>query len=113
MKNYIMRLAEEPFRKIKQGKKTVECRLLDEKRRKIKVGDVIKFRPRNEESEKIITEVVGLEKFKTFSELIDKVGTNPLGGGKKPDLLSELGKFYSSEEENKYSVLAISIKLVE
>lgn len=39
-----MRLADAPFDMIKSGKKTVEVRLNDEKRRQICVGDIIIFR---------------------------------------------------------------------
>lgn len=38
-----MRLNNEPFNKIKEGTKTVELRLLDEKRKTLRVGDKIIF----------------------------------------------------------------------
>ena len=38
-----MKLNKEPFEKIKSGEKTIELRLYDEKRRKIKAGDTICF----------------------------------------------------------------------
>ena len=38
-----MKLHPAPFEMIKSGKKTIELRLYDEKRRKIKVGDEIIF----------------------------------------------------------------------
>ena len=38
-----MRLNNEPFNKIKEGTKTVELRLLDEKRKALRVGDKIIF----------------------------------------------------------------------
>ena len=38
-----MRLNDEPFQAIKDGTKTIEMRLYDEKRRMIQVGDVIRF----------------------------------------------------------------------
>lgn len=38
-----MKLHESPFKKIKSGKKTVELRLYDDKRRKINIGDKILF----------------------------------------------------------------------
>lgn len=56
---YEMKLNAETFEKMKTGIKTVEIRLLDEKRRKPKAGDEIKFfklpekkRINNRESEK-------------------------------------------------------------
>ena len=38
-----MKLQEDPFERIKNGTKTVEFRLYDEKRRTIQIGDEIEF----------------------------------------------------------------------
>lgn len=38
-----MKLHSEPFEMIKSGRKTIELRLWDEKRQKIKIGDTIAF----------------------------------------------------------------------
>ena len=38
-----MKLLEDPFDRIKNGIKTIEFRLFDEKRRLIKIGDKIEF----------------------------------------------------------------------
>ena len=46
-----MKLKNEPFVSIKNGLKTIEMRLFDEKRKQIKVGDTIEF-----------TNIVSLEK---------------------------------------------------
>ena len=45
MKNMIhkMKLNESPFERIKNGTKTIEFRLYDEKRRQVKIGDKIEF----------------------------------------------------------------------
>lgn len=38
-----MKLQEDPFKRIKNGTKTVEFRLYDEKRQSIQIGDEIEF----------------------------------------------------------------------
>ena len=38
-----MRLNKEPFDEMKNGTKTIEFRLYDEKRQKVKIGDKIEF----------------------------------------------------------------------
>lgn len=38
-----MSLQSEPFEKIRDGKKTIELRLFDEKRKTIQLGDSIEF----------------------------------------------------------------------
>jgi ASC-1-like (ASCH) protein len=41
-----MRLHPEPFERVKSGEKNVECRLNDEKRQQLSVGDTIVFQNR-------------------------------------------------------------------
>ena len=43
MAEHIMKLHPEPFAKIKDGSKTIELRLYDEKRQRISIGDTIRF----------------------------------------------------------------------
>lgn len=70
-----MRLHDSPFTLIKNGSKTIELRLNDEKRSIIKIGDHIEFTNRVTE-EKILVEVINLHKYNSFEELykhFDKV----------------------------------------
>jgi len=55
-----MKLNEEPFEKIKNGTKTVEFRLYDEKRKQIKVGDKIEFSRLPELQEILLVDVLEL-----------------------------------------------------
>ena len=57
-----------PFNEIVRGEKTVELRLFDEKRQKIKVGDKIVFTD-NTTGETLNTTVTKLHRFNTFNEL--------------------------------------------
>lgn len=63
-----MRLDQDPFQMIKNGQKTIELRLYDEKRRKIAVGDTIVF-TETKTSERMRVIVTDLHVFPTFSEL--------------------------------------------
>ncbi len=107
-----MRLAVEYFNKIRNGTKTVECRLYDEKRKALKVGDIIEFVNTKNEDEKIKSEITALYKFPNFSELVDYFPVTILGGKNKKQFLSVLKKFYSNENEKKYGVVGIEIKLI-
>ena len=71
-----MRLHPKPFEAIESGEKTIEIRLNDEKRQKIKVGHVIEFSKRPDFAEKITTRVEEFIICATFGELYDKVN-NP------------------------------------
>lgn len=103
-----MKLTPEPFYKIMDGDKTIELRLYDEKRQKIKIGDTIHFN-NAERPFSIKTEVIGLYIFSTFEELLNRVPPVKCGGYSVKDL----EKFYSLEEQQKYNVVGIEIKLVK
>ena len=64
-----MHLADEPFDKIVSGKKTVEVRLNDEKRREISSGDIIIFYRKSHISDMCAVTVVDLRNYKNFSEI--------------------------------------------
>ena len=61
-----MKLYEEPFRAIESGKKTVEVRLYDQKRRKLEQGDTIEFTKLPGEDEKLTVKVTELCTYPTF-----------------------------------------------
>ena len=65
---HVMRLHEEPFEMIKNDLKTIEYRLNDEKRKKIKIGDTIIFNKRPLENEYI---KVIVEDLKYYKDLLD------------------------------------------
>lgn len=109
---YKMQLANEYFNKIRNGTKTIECRLYDEKRKLLKIGDIIEFANAENEEEKIESEIIALHKFSNFSELLDCFPIIILGGENKEQFLSVLKKFYSNEDEKKYGVVGIEIKLI-
>ena len=108
-----MKLNNEPFNLIKSGSKTIEMRLNDEKRRKIKIGDKIEFTNRDN-GEKIKTEVINLHNYQSFAELYKHFDKKALGysdnGSANP---ADMNKYYSKEEQDKYGVLGIEIKLVK
>lgn len=76
-----MKLQPEPFQKIRCKEKTIELRLLDEKRQLIIPGDEIEFTNLGNKDEKLTVRVGFLHKFSSFSELykafsLDKCGYN-------------------------------------
>ena len=63
-----MKLHPEPFQMIADGRKTIELRLYDEKRKKIKVGDEIQFICMEPPYKTLIATVVGLYRYNSFEE---------------------------------------------
>ena len=109
---HIMGLQAEPFEKIRSGKKTIELRLFNEKRKTIQLGDVIEFQKQPEKQETIRAEVVALLRYKTFSELFDDFPIEDFGDTDRISLLENVHTFYTPEQEQKETVLGIKIKLL-
>lgn len=103
-----MKLNESPFERIKNGTKTIEFRLFDEKRQLVKVGDKIEFSKLPDLNEKILVDVLKLYQERTFKELFDKLGDNDEIAKKNAESMYTI---YSPEEEAKYGVLGIKIKI--
>lgn len=108
-----MKLQEIPFQKIKDGTKTIELRLYDEKRQQITVGDVIEFTKSDDTDEKIRCEVLELFVFDNFEQLYEQLPLTECGYTKE-ELSSashtDMEKYYSREEQQKYGVVGIKIK---
>lgn len=109
---HYMNLHDDPFNLIKSGTKTIELRLNDLKRQKIKVGDLIEFTNRVTD-EKMIVKVVCLFKFDSFRELYKNFDKVSMGYREDEDAdPSDMELYYSKEEQGKYGVLAIKIEKI-
>lgn len=103
-----MKLKESPFERIKNGTKTVEFRLYDDKRKQINIGDKIEFSKLPDLQEKLVVEVLDLYREKTFKDLFEKLYTDKEEIERKTESMHTI---YSLEEEKKYGVLGIRIKI--
>ncbi len=108
-----MKLNNRPFKSIKNGTKTIELRLYDEKRQLLKVDDLIEFTNR-ETLEKITTRIEGLYHYPSFEELYKHFDKVSMGYKEDEEANpSDMQEYYSKEEQEKYGVLGIKIKLIE
>ncbi len=109
---HYMKLHNDPFNLIKSGTKTIELRLNDLKRQKIKVGDLIEFTNRVTD-EKIVVRVVDLIKFNSFSDLYKNFSKVSMGYREDEEANpSDMELYYSLEDQEKYGVLAIKIEKI-
>lgn len=112
---HLMRLAPSPFQMIENGKKTIELRLLDEKRRRIKKGDIIRFENTKDQDAVLRARVEELLVFDSFRELYENLPLLECGytaetiHDASPD---DMNQYYSIEEQNQYGVVGIRISLV-
>ena len=103
-----MKLKESPFERIKNGTKTIEFRLFDEKRRQIKIGDKIEFSKLPNLEEKLLVDVIDLYREESFENLFRKLYIEEEEILRKTNAMHE---FYSPEKEQQYGVLGIKIKI--
>ena len=109
---HYMNLKPGPFEMIAKGYKTIELRLLDEKRRRIAVGDTLIFK-NTDSGRQLSCQVLALHVFRSFEELymtlpLDKCGYLP---EEIPDASpKDMELYYSAEKQAKYGVLGIELK---
>ena len=102
-----MKLQNEPFKQIKKGIKKIEIRLNDEKRKIFEINDYIEF-TNITTLEIMFVKITNLYHFKNFEDLFNYFDKSTLGCGS----YEEMYKYYSREEEKKYGVLGIEIKVL-
>lgn len=112
---HTMSLFNEPFAAIKSGRKTVEIRLHDEKRRLIQVGDHIEFEKLPDKHERIEVCVEQLMIFKTFEEMYRTIPFKDFGceGWSMDEMIDGTYEIYTPEQESEWGTLAIRIRLIE
>lgn len=103
-----MKLNKGPFERIKNGTKTIEFRLFDEKRQQIKVGDQIEFSKLPDLQEKLLVDIVQLYREDTFENLFRKLNIDEEEVKKKT---KSMYQYYSPEKEEEYGVIGIRIIL--
>lgn len=109
-----MQLTPSPFQMIKEGTKTIELRLFDEKRRKIQIGDIIEF-SNTETGEKIGAKVSAQYVFDSFESLYKELSLLKCGYTEadietaSPD---DMNVYYSKDNQQKYGVVGIRIALL-
>lgn len=112
---HYMKLKEVPFEKIKLGKKTVELRLYDDKRRKISIGDKIIF-SNIVDDDTLVVIVKALYICETFRDLFEEISSEECGNPKDMPIESavdHMREYYSLEDEQKYGVIGIKIVLID
>lgn len=111
---HMMKLRPEYYNKIANGEKTVEVRLFDEKRKDFGRGECVAFE-NIENHDILVAEITELQTFKNFEDCITYTGTKKIGfnGSLIEDAVKTYREIYTTEDEQNYGVVAISLKLIE
>lgn len=108
---HFMRLKPAPFGLIRDGRKSIELRLYDEKRRKLQIGDGILFE-NSEAPELLLTRMTGLRVFDSFDALYQALPLEACGypsadvAAASP---ADMEAYYSKEEQQRFGVVGIEL----
>jgi len=109
-----MNLTPAPLKMIREGRKTIELRLYDEKRKQISIGDIITFVNTEDKDDELTARVTDLYVFNTFDELYKKL---PLleCGYTEDDIASaspsDMELYYPKDKQKLYGVVGIKLSL--
>ena len=123
---FVMRLADDMFEKVKNGTKTLEIRLFDDKRKQVDIGDYIEFRKESNPEERIKLRVKDLDLWETFQKAFTRVDyekekrietlrfpPEQLGfsaDATPEELIEGMYRFYSKEDEKKHGVIIFTLE---
>ena len=111
---HTMKLKDKPFKQIKNGLKTIELRLYDEKRQKIHSGQIINF-IHEDSKECIKTRVIDLHIYQSFKSLYENLDLT-LCGYHKDEINNasyhDMEAYYPISLQEKYQVVGIEIELI-
>ena len=109
-----MKLQPEYYDFILNGTKRIEIRLFDEKRQQIKIGDIIKFYKEPKLKDTFRAKVIGLLRYNSFYDMFKDLDISILADVSmtKNELMDELCRFYTVDNQLKYGVIGIRIELL-
>jgi len=107
---HYMSLQKKYFSKVKAGGKTIELRLADNKRRKIKIGDLVVFSSNEDCSKSLTVKVTNLYYALTFAELAQNIVVYKTGFNNATQLIETMASIYNQEKMLKYGVVGIEFK---
>jgi len=110
-----LKLQPEFYNYMLNGTKRIEIRLNDQKRQGIKLGDIIRILKEPNLEEYFEVRVIGLLRYNNFTDMFNDFNISILADKSmtKENLLNELEKYYSKDQQEEYGVLGIRIELVQ
>lgn len=105
-----MNLQDNFFNMVRNNSKTLEVRLLDDKRKALKIGDTIIFS--NSSNQMIPVTIISLNIYNNFEELLQNNNSVEIGliNSSPENTLKQLYSIYPKEKCCQYKVLAIKFK---
>ena len=111
MTHYSM-VANGPFEQIKNGARVIEPRVNDEAHRSIRPGDLVVIKNRTTKEE-LVAKVVGVLRYPSFMELLQAYPPARFGVEDERELLAEMRRYYSPDQEMTHGVLGIKLHVLQ
>jgi len=110
-----MKLHPLPFSQIECGNKTIELRLYDEKRQKIKIGDTILFTNTEDTQKTLTVRVTALHPFPSFQALYAALPLRACGytaEEAKTASPRDMDRYYTPEDQARWGVVGIELSVL-
>ena len=107
-----MKLQGEPYDLIREGKKTVEVRLFDEKRQALRPGDLIIFQKLPYRHEMLYRRVGAVKRFPDWQALFAAYDRAALGCGEQDtaeDFAKAMAEYYKAEDLARWGACAVEL----
>ena len=114
-KEHRMNLDPEPFAMIKSGQKTIELRLYDDKRKALRIGDVIRFVNTADDEEVFYCRVDKLQVFQSFADVYRALPLTACGYTAETVTSAspkDMDAYYMPEEQQRYGAVGIRLTLL-
>ena len=105
-----MKVKTKYYNLLKNGTKTIELRLYDEKRQLIQIGDTVQFSNFSNPDDTFQAKVVALYRATDFASLCEIIRPEQAGFKSQGELLQVMEQFYPPKEQQEYGVIGIEIK---
>lgn len=108
----VLNVCEKYYTMLKDGRKTIELRLFDDKRKLIKVGDMIEFRCADDATDSFLAEVINLYRADDFFSLSQKIACQQAGFDTNEEMTDVMKGFYSEAKQKQFGVLGIEVRRI-
>ena len=110
---FSMSLRPEYYEMVRLGEKDIELRLYDEKRRRMRNGDMLLIYNAQNRNDYIRAKIVRLHIARSFADLATKISMPRTGFASLNALMSAISKFYDAEIESKYGIVGIELEIID
>ena len=109
---FTMSVRSKYFQMIKSGQKDIELRAYDDKRKKIKIGDIFQLFNAEKPTEYVFCEVLNMHVAQNFESLFKKIDIKRAGFANMEELINTVSKFVSKEKLEQEQVVGMEIKRI-